>query len=232
MDEFARMKAEDRADVFQETARTRKINTPIIEKDFWVCWALKRVFLLEGMPAGLLFKGGTSLSKVFRAIDRFSEDVDLSFDRSGLGYGGESDPAAASSGKKARRQLEELQDVCRRAIKEDLLPKLTASFAESLGEEPGKNWSLQLDPDDETQECLLFRYPRVQEPTQLEEEEYLMAHVRLEIGARADHWPAQDAVVTPYAAEVFPHVFEGLTLSGVVPHMQNRRFLPKRSLCM
>jgi len=63
----------------------------MIEKDFWVCWTLKRLFTLPDPPAGLLFKGGTSLSKAFGVIERFSEDVDLSFDRAGLGFGDESD---------------------------------------------------------------------------------------------------------------------------------------------
>lgn len=52
----------------------------IIEKDFWVCWSLKRLFgLPKGASATLVFKGGTSLSKGFGAIRRFSEDIDLSF---------------------------------------------------------------------------------------------------------------------------------------------------------
>ena len=50
----------------------------IIEKDFWVVWILGRLFSLEKVRPYLTFKGGTSLSKVYRLIDRFSEDIDLS----------------------------------------------------------------------------------------------------------------------------------------------------------
>jgi predicted nucleotidyltransferase component of viral defense system len=78
MDDVARLPAADRADLFSATARRRGLTAEIIEKDFWVCWTLKRLFTLPDPPAGLLFKGGTSLSKVFGVIERFSEDVDLS----------------------------------------------------------------------------------------------------------------------------------------------------------
>src|SRR5262245_21597268 len=86
MDDVARLPMADRAALFAAAARRRGVTAEVIEKDFWVCWALKQAFSLPDPPAGLLFKGGTSLSKVFGVIERFSEDVDLSFDRAGLGF--------------------------------------------------------------------------------------------------------------------------------------------------
>ncbi|NNM89170.1 MAG: nucleotidyl transferase AbiEii/AbiGii toxin family protein [Phycisphaerae bacterium] len=79
MDEFAQRLACDRVDLFRAVAAHRGLSAAIIEKDFWVCWTLKRLFTLNPPPAGLLFKGGTSLAKVFKVIERFSEDIDLSF---------------------------------------------------------------------------------------------------------------------------------------------------------
>jgi hypothetical protein len=84
MDDIARLPAADRADLFVVTGTGRGLTSEMIEKDFWVCWTLKRLFTLPDPPAGLLFKGGTSLSKVFGIIERFSEDVDLSFNRAEL----------------------------------------------------------------------------------------------------------------------------------------------------
>ena len=66
MDDIALLPVTDRMDLFSASARRRGLTAEIIEKDFWVCWTLKRLFTLSDPPAGLLFKGGTSLSKVFR----------------------------------------------------------------------------------------------------------------------------------------------------------------------
>ncbi|WP_438270337.1 nucleotidyl transferase AbiEii/AbiGii toxin family protein [Rhizobium mongolense] len=93
MDSVALLPIDDRAALFGETGTVRGVANTIIEKDFWVCWTLKRLFgLQEKDTATLVFKGGTSLSKAFGAIRRFSEDIDLSFDRAELGYTGDRDP--------------------------------------------------------------------------------------------------------------------------------------------
>jgi predicted nucleotidyltransferase component of viral defense system len=85
MDNFAKLKAAERKPFFEEAASRRNSTTTAVEKDFWVCWTLKHLFALKHVPE-LRFKGGTSLSKVFRLIDRFSEDIDISIDRAALGF--------------------------------------------------------------------------------------------------------------------------------------------------
>ena len=80
MDNVAVMPREDRAVLFRETAAKMGVAAVIVEKDFWVCWALSRMANLEE-GQDLLFKGGTSLSKAFGLIERFSEDVDLAYNR-------------------------------------------------------------------------------------------------------------------------------------------------------
>lgn len=208
MDDIARLPIADRTDLFTETARQRGLTPAIIEKDFWVCWTLKRLFTLHNPPAGLLFKGGTSLSKVFGIIERFSEDVDLSFDRAGLGFGGESDPLNATSGKKRKHGLEALTETCQRVIRERLLPQLTESFGNSLGESPSTNWNLEFAEDDLDGQTLLFHYPAESRDHPADEPAYIWPAVRMEFGARSDHWPAIEATVTSYAAEDFPNVFK------------------------
>ena len=59
MDEVARLSAADLADLFRAAAARRGLPDAIVEKDFWVCWTLKRIFTLANPPAGTLFKGGT-----------------------------------------------------------------------------------------------------------------------------------------------------------------------------
>jgi Nucleotidyl transferase AbiEii toxin, Type IV TA system len=208
VDDVARLPLADRTDLFVATASRRALSPAIIEKDFWVCWSLKRIFTLPDPPAGLLFKGGTSLSKVFGVIERFSEDVDLSFDRAGLGFGGESDPLNATTGKKRKHGLEALTETCQRAIREQLLPQLMTAFGDALGEPPSATWGLDLDEDDPDGQTLLFRYPAENRSHPADEPAYIRPVVRLEIGARSDHWPVLEESVTCYAAEAFPSVFK------------------------
>lgn len=81
MDGIAGMASADRADLMRLASDRRKELSPaVVEKDFWVCWTLNRLFRSPEMAQKILFKGGTSLSKVFGLIERFSEDVDLILD--------------------------------------------------------------------------------------------------------------------------------------------------------
>jgi hypothetical protein len=207
MDDVARLPVTDRTDLFTAAARRRGLTAAIVEKDFWVCWTLKRVFTLPDPPAGLLFKGGTSLSKVFGVIERFSEDVDLSLDRAGLGFGGDSDPLNAPTGKRRKYGLEALGETCRRVVRERLLPQLVRALGEALGEPAAGTWQLELADDDPDGQTLLFRYPAGIGPHSDDEPAYIRPVVRLEIGARSDHWPVVEAAVTSYAAAEFPDAF-------------------------
>jgi hypothetical protein len=205
VDDVARLSATDRADLFRAAADRKGIAPPLIEKDFWVCWMLRRVFTLRDPPADILFKGGTSLSKAFGLIDRFSEDIDLVLDRHGLGFTDARDPADAShSGKRRKALLEELSTKCQDVIRSQMLPMLTASTEAALGKtRPGLSWQCELANDDSDQQTILFHYPAGLE----QRSQYVRPMIRLEFGARGDHWPSVDATVTPYAAEAVPKPF-------------------------
>lgn len=207
MDDFAKRSPEDRADLFRAVAAHRGLSPSIIEKDFWVCWTLKRLFTLKRPPAGLLFKGGTSLAKVFKVIERFSEDIDISVNRRDLGFGDDSDPAAAKTGKQRQKQLHALTVACRQFIEDSLLPELRGAFETSLGQAAGKTWSLDNAVEDSNHQTLLFHYPNSDIGATSGGPAYIHSVVRLEIGARSDHWPATEGTVTPYAAEDFPDLF-------------------------
>lgn len=81
MDKFARLPNQERHDILQEAASQRGLTHIILEKDFWVCWTLKQLFLSPALSPYLTFKGGTSLSKAYGLIERFSEDIDLTISR-------------------------------------------------------------------------------------------------------------------------------------------------------
>ncbi|MCI0680903.1 MAG: nucleotidyl transferase AbiEii/AbiGii toxin family protein [Gemmataceae bacterium] len=74
---FLELSADERRPYIEQAATQRNISPVILEKDFWVCWLLGVLFQSE-FAGNLVFKGGTSLSKVFGVIQRFSEDIDLS----------------------------------------------------------------------------------------------------------------------------------------------------------
>ena len=112
MNTFALLPAADRAAILQETAARMGVDSPaIVEKDFWVCWTLGQIFTADSLP-GPLFKGGTSLSKVYGIIARFSEDVDIVLDRHALGFEGDKDPINISGTNQRKRHLEELATAC------------------------------------------------------------------------------------------------------------------------
>ena len=75
MDNIALLSSKDRKELFQQTAvKMSVLSEAAVEKDFWVCWVLKRLFE-SPLKDIIIFKGGTSLSKVFHVIHRFSEDI-------------------------------------------------------------------------------------------------------------------------------------------------------------
>ena len=86
MKAFARLPAEERALYWRTCSERKGVPEFIVEKDFWVCWLLNLCFTAEGIGPNCVFKGGTSLSKVFGAIDRFSEDIDLGLTPASLGW--------------------------------------------------------------------------------------------------------------------------------------------------
>lgn len=209
MDSVAKLTAPERAILFQETAQRRGLAPVIMEKDFWVCWTLQQLFALP-MGQHLIFKGGTSLSKIFAVIKRFSEDIDLSISRESLGFGAEQEPEAAASKKQTQQRIENLQQACIQQITSELLPSLRAAFGTILGAVPQgevREAAWQLEQDTNDPQTLLFTYPRQQDATFLPTS-YLRPVVRIELGARSDHWPAGFYPLTPYAAEEFPHYFE------------------------
>ena len=74
MDRFLLLSPEDRARAFVEAARLSGLSPESVEKDLWVCFMLRELFILPTHGEQLTFKGGTSLSKAWGLIDRFSED--------------------------------------------------------------------------------------------------------------------------------------------------------------
>ncbi len=203
MDQFANDTPEQRDEAFQETAAQLGMSKAIIEKDFWVCWSLKQLFALLSFGDHMIFKGGTSLSKAYDVIHRFSEDVDLSLDRAQLGFEGDRDPENPElSGGKRKSLLQELQDAAETEVSGPLLAEIQAAFDASLDQ----GFSLTVDPGDA--QTLLFTYPSLSDSVA----GYVKPIVRFEFGARGVHLPAEVREISPYVHQAFP----GLLGSGGV----------------
>lgn len=205
MDKVAARSAEFRAELFREAGASLGIMAPLVEKDFWVCFTLSHLFRPSNVAKHLIFKGGTTLSKVYGIINRFSEDIDLTVDRRALGFTGESNPNNAPSRKKRDKLIEAMARACGSYVQNALRGALETSFAAVLGppEHAPQTWRLVRDTNDREGQTLLFFYPATTQPIS-----YIQPTVRLELGSRSDIWPTIEKPVTPYVATAAPGVFE------------------------
>lgn len=193
----------DRLDLF--LAAAARLGTPVqnVEKDFWVCWTLDALF--NGLPAGgprLLFKGGTSLSKAFGLISRFSEDIDITVFREDLGQPVEAADLDSLTGKKRRAKLDDIRDACQAYIAEPFTRQLNELAAQAM---PQGGYKVAPDTDDQDGQTVLFWYPTVTAA----DGDYIRAAVKIEAGAKSALDPHIATTVTPYVAQDLP----GLDLS-------------------
>ena len=209
--------ARDRLDLFLTAAN--RLGAPIgnVEKDFWVCWTLDALYhrLPENRPR-LLFKGGTSLSKGYGLIQRFSEDIDITVFREDLDQATTIEDLQALSKKQRRRRLEAIRDACRAYIVGPLKEQLSTVLAgaDVLGR-------VDVDADDPDGQTLLVWYPEV-EPR---DGSYVRPAVRIESGGKSALDPHQRLVIRPYVADDAPSL--DLTVPDVTTIDPSRTFWDK-----
>ena len=206
MDSVVKMAPEERRLAFIQAEERLGLQAASIEKDFWVCWTLRELARLPDLGGHLTFKGGTSLSKAWKLIDRFSEDIDLVVDRDTLGFGGDASPERAPSNAQRKKRLGGLIAACRSWVQERLQPAFTDRIAERVS---GPH-SVKPDPDDADGQCLLFEYPGAFREA---EAGYVRPLVKIELGARSDDWPSASHSFTPYLAEALPDIVPDATVS-------------------
>jgi hypothetical protein len=194
--EFLRLPPDERRLYIEQATLRRNVAPVLLEKDFWVCWMLAVLFAAKFADA-LVFKGGTSLSKVFRVIDRFSEDIDLSLSPGFLGL-----KEAGSSRNQANKWMKAAEAACGAAVKNTIAPELEGAVAEVLGER-AEGWFEFLTDPGTNSPVLLFHYPT----SQLTGFDYLKRSVKLEFGSLTDQRPVGRHPVRPWVAEVFESAF-------------------------
>jgi hypothetical protein len=200
-DEILRTEAQTWSGLFTTTAQRLGTTPQNVEKDFWVCWTLDALF--NGLPDGprLLFKGGTSLSKGFGLIRRFSEDIDVTVFRDDLGVPASIDELAALSRKKREAALDAIRDACEAYINGALLEHLTVIAAECCERAGLKAGSIQVLPDAKDRQTLLIAYPSV-----TSEDAYIAKSVKIESGAKSALDPNSRRSIAPYVDEDLPAI--------------------------
>lgn len=188
MDNIAQLPIAERSALFRETADSKGTTPAVIEKDFWVTWVLGRLFDHSELGRILMFKGGTSLSKVYGLIERFSENIDLILDWRQLG---EEDPLASRSNTKQEKLNKEISAKAQQFIGGELLLQVSQAIKGIC--------SCEVELEDA--HVINVRYPAAFPDT------YLRPELRLEVGPLAAWLPHEDRKIKSYAADVFPDVF-------------------------
>lgn len=209
MRKIATLSDEIRSELFRNTADKMGLHDAIVEKDFWVCFTLDYLFHRSAWRKAIAFKGGTSLSKAFGLISRFSEDIDLILDWRVLGYG-QNEPWDKRSNTKQDAFNKEANARAERFLADVFAPKIKKDLSAELGREAN------ISIDEKDPQTVIFAYPHLFRNTAT------LPVIRLEIGALAAWTPARMEKITPYAAEQYPAVFEQ-------PMTEALTVLPERS---
>jgi hypothetical protein len=212
--EWLKLSERTRLNIFEETARRVGLpNAAAVEKDWWVVRTLDLVFASTIAPH-TVFKGGTSLSKAWGLIDRFSEDIDLALDRRFLGFDREDKDMNNS-------QVSRLRKHSSRFISEQLFPEMQTKFAEAgFADIEVRLGDIRKTDDDPL--TIEIHYPPVTDKI-----EYILPQVLIEIGSRSLIEPHTARNFSSLVGEQFrgsPFADENIPIPTVNPE---RTFLEK-----
>lgn len=189
MNKVANLSKEERKEIFSETATAMNTTNAIVEKDFWVVWTLDKIFEDERLNKILMFKGGTSLSKVFDLIGRFSEDIDLILDWRLIS---EENPLNEQKSKSKQVKFnEQINENAKIYINDNLLPIISDIVSPLC--------SCTIADDGFS---INIKYPNAFDDS------YLRPEILLEIGPLASWLPSDSFEISSFAAQKFPKVFE------------------------
>ena len=195
MNKFYLKSKDDLRVLISNTANKENISEAVIEKDYWVAYFLDYLFNENKWREHFTFKGGTSLSKCFGLIQRFSEDIDLILDWQVLGYA-KAEPCLDRSNTKQDKFNKEINEKTEEFLKRDLLSELRKDFST-------EDFEFAIDSRDP--QTILFKYPKIYDSN------YLSQTIRLEIGSLAAWTPATSVSIMPIIGEAYPKVFKEKT---------------------
>lgn len=215
-DEFLSLPLEDQADIFRKVGMETGISAQVLQKDVWVCWALEQLFNNK-TDVKMTFKGGTSLSKVHKIIDRFSEDVDITIDYRNLFP--EVNPFEISISKSRLKKIrQELQGGVKQHIQEVILPNIQGSFNEIT---KGKGMIDKVDKEE-----INLHYPSGLDSGTA----YMEDKIKLEFGGCNAVEPSAPYEIKPVIAEILFQVPLNFPKATVVVLSPKRTFWEKATL--
>lgn len=200
---FLSLPVEDQAQYLRQAALRMGVSPVVMEKEFWVNWVLSLLFSNATLKDVLVFKGGTSLSKVFGVIDRFSEDIDLSIAPSYLGVR-EEQVMGAPSRNQRDIWTQRLLAKCCEAVQDTICPMLNDMAVETLGARPGGEAWLSFEIQQQSHSPILFfEYPTGADVGYA----YIPRRVMVELGSLTDQQPSGVHSIRPWVADQFPEAF-------------------------
>ena len=208
MHKIAQLPVLDRRHIFTESAIEIGNIALITEKDFWVVWAMKHVFELGEISNQLIFRGGTSLSKAYSYIKRFSEDVDLGVDYKYFGFIDDRDPNNAPSKSQRIKLIKQFRRKIRQYMENDFKEMLSQSFGKVIIDE---DWSIECQQDGRIIQ-FYFNYPRSLKKINYHSD-YILPTVKIEIDPRASLEPLETKSISPIIADYFPDQFDEVGIS-------------------
>jgi predicted nucleotidyltransferase component of viral defense system len=185
MKAFYQLPDETKERIFRQAGTERGIPVFAVEKDWWVVQTLRIIFSMD-FAEHLIFKGGTSLSKAWNLIDRFSEDVDLALDKAVLGI----------DTVRTKKQVKKLRSKSKKFIKGTFYPLLIEEFARA-----GFDDIKIIIPDGNENDPLSIEiyYPAITQYS-----EYIEPRVLIEIGSRSLKDPFSERSITTFVTDQFP----------------------------
>ena len=209
MFEYKKMSKHELDQVIKNASLKIGTNEVILEKDYWVCFVLNYLFSKCRWKEAFTFKGGTSLSKCFNLIHRFSEDIDLILDWRVIGYSVD-EPWKKRSNTKQDKFNKESNQKTEDFLKSEFIPQLESDFRDMLDEE----FHIRIDEKDP--QTVLFEYPKAFKSS------YVVQAVRLEIGTLASWIPSEAVDIVPDIQKIYPMLFDG-------DYIEVRTVLPERT---
>ena len=175
----------------------------VVEKDYWVSVVLEYLFNHSKWKDKIAFKGGTSLSKCFNLIDRFSEDIDLLIDNS-IFNDYKSDYHVEYSPNKLKTIIKKLNNSLAIFLKNDFLNDIKEHFKTNLV------FDIEIFIDDRDKNTVLINYPKVSSLS------YINPMIRLEFGCIVPIKNTTTSSIKPLISEVYPNLFKQSTSVNVV----------------